>query len=76
MQIKWTNLIALCVLVFAIVLALKSANEVSAILGTLQFVGPSHSMDERFIGFIVLGVLLVTLVMLAKILIRNDGNRQ
>lgn len=75
MQIKWTNLIAAVVLVLSLGLAVRHAGPVATVLGAIREIGPGHDADDRIVGLVVLGILLVTLVMLARILTQKDRDR-
>jgi len=75
MQIKWTNLIALCLVAFCTILLVKNAAAVGTVIGAIRGIGPGHDADDRVVGLVVLGVLLATLVMLARILTQKDRDR-
>ena len=45
MEIKWTNLIAFAMALFALVLVLKMPREIGAFLSTMGDIGPGHALD-------------------------------
>lgn len=75
MQIKWTNLIALCLVIFCAFLLMQNGTSVAAVLGSIRGIAPGHSAEDRVVGLVVLGVVFATLVMLARILTQKDRER-
>lgn len=72
MQIKWQNLIALGVVVFAINLLFKNAGPVAETLGSIRAIAPGSDPGDRVVGLIVVAVLMVTLLMLVRLLLQKD----
>jgi hypothetical protein len=72
MKIYWPNVAALFFATFIVVVALRHRREIGRFLDTLNHLGPQHPPDERMVGFIAFGVILVTLVALVKLLTRKN----
>lgn len=68
MQIKWNNLIALALLVFAFVVGLRYLPQIGEFLATLSQVGPGGDPDQRTFGLMAFGLVLVLIVAVVKIL--------
>ena len=68
MEIKWSNIAALALMVVALALVLGHLHEIKAVLSSVSHVGPGHSLDEKTLGLAVLGVCLVALVAAVRII--------
>ena len=73
MEIKWSNVVAIGLAFFAIVLLVKFGSQVGAVLGNLSAIGPGHTLEEKTLGLGVLGLILVALVAVVRIACRNNG---
>jgi len=73
MTIKWTNIIALALLLMALVVIFKAPSEIGAFLGTVRYIGSGQPHNEMM-GLLVFGLVLVLIVAVAKIVI--DSNRK
>lgn len=76
MRILWTNVFAIVLGVFGIVILVKNRIEITGFLGTMKDIGPGHSPEEQTVGLIAIGLVLVTIVALVKILTHNDRRGQ
>lgn len=74
MQIKWNNVVAIGMLMFTFIFVIQNSAGVVAILGAIHQIGPGNGIDDRFVGLMVVGLFLVTLVVVVKLLI--GGNRR
>ncbi len=72
MRIIWPNVAALLLFIFAVVIAIRQRAPIARFLATLGHLGPGQPDDERFIGFVALGVILVALVAIVKLLTRKN----
>ena len=75
MEIRWRNLFAFALAVFALVVAVKGRHEIGAFLATLGALGPGHTPDEQTVGLVAFGLLAVTILALALILKSNPRRR-
>ena len=66
-EIKWTNLIAFALALFALVIVLTMPRTIVSFLATMKNIGPGHTPEEQTLGLIAFGLLLVTIVALARI---------
>lgn len=73
MEIKWHNLIALALIVFAIVVVLKTPNDLLAFLGSIDEIATGGSAEDWTRGLIAFGFVLLPIVAAVKILV--DRNR-
>ncbi len=71
MQIKWSNVVALGLVILAVVLAMSNATSVSAVLSSIRNIGPRHSVEDKTLGLCVLGVLCVTGVAIVRLITTN-----
>lgn len=73
MEIKWNNLIALALLIFALVLTIKNLPEIVAFLSTMNDIGPGNGYrrEDRVMGLMCLGLIVITIVAIVKILTTN-----
>ncbi len=72
MEIKWTNIICLALVIFAIILMVKTPHQIGAFLSTMKDIGPEHSHEEKTVGLLAFGLLMVIIVALAKIVIESN----
>ena len=71
--VKWSNVAALCVVLTAAVLAVRYRNGLGIAVAGLGRMGPGNTPEERFYGFLVLGLLLVTLVVVVRLIVEAGG---
>lgn len=71
MRIEWPNIFVLVLAVVILTMLIKHHSPLSLVLSDVTHIGPRHSQDERTMGLIVLGVVLVGFVAIVKILTRN-----
>ena len=77
MNIKWNNLIAAILGMVAVIFALRHKDSCQSALDSIDRMGPSNSMDDRFVGFMVLGLIGVVIVAIVKILTHSrPGDRR
>ena len=69
MQIKWSNVIALALVVFALVIGLKHLPRISEFLSTVSHIGPRGDPDQRISGLIAFGLIMITIVAVVRILV-------
>lgn len=74
MNFRWNNIIVAVLAMVILAFALRHGASCRAALETVASVAPHERVDDRFVGFMVLGVLAVTLVAIVKILTRNRPN--
>ena len=72
MKIKWTNLFALCLGLFALVLVLKLPGPIASFLSTIREIGPGHDPEQQTRGLLAFGLVVVSLLALVRILVRTD----
>lgn len=73
MTIKWANVVAFALAIFALVLIIKMPGEMGAFLATMQFIG-SGNPEEEVIGLLAFGLVMLLIVAVVKIII--DGNHK
>ena len=71
MNLRWNNIIMAVLAVIALNLFLRHSKSLRAALNTVESVAPHGGADDRFVGFMVLGVLAVTVVAVVKLLTQN-----
>ena len=74
MTIKWTNIIALALVLAAVVVILTVPREIGAFLGTIRYIDGGDPHDEMM-GLMAFGLLLLLIVAVVKIAINGDGKR-
>ena len=78
MNIRWNNIVAALLGMAALIFALRHQDSCKAALDSIDRMGPSNSPDDRFVGFMVLGLIGVIVVSIVKILThsRTDDRRR
>ena len=71
MEIKWSNLIFLALMVFTVVWAVRAQDSILAFLSQMGNLGPEHPTDERFWGLMVFSLLVIAIVALVRIFVDN-----
>ena len=69
MQIKWSNVIALALVVFALVVGLRHLPEIGEFLSTISHIGPRGDPQQRTSGLMAFGLIMVTIVAVIRILV-------
>lgn len=72
MEVKWRNVIALALALFAIAVIVKAPGEMGAFLASMQNVGPDHTPQEQTMGLLAYGLVLIAIVAVVKIVIQNN----
>jgi len=67
-EIRWRNIIALALLVFAVVVLSKTYRQIAAFLSTMAAVGPEGDTTELTFGLMAFGLLVITVVAVVRIL--------
>ena len=70
-EIRWRNLIALALVVFAVVVGLKTYPQIAAFLSSMKSVGPGGDTGDRTFGLMAFGLIVLTIVAVVRIL--KDG---
>ena len=76
MVIKWSNIVALVLLLGAAALAIKHGGQIGAFLVTMQNIGPGHSVEEQTIGLIAFGLILVGILAAVKLFQNHNDKRE
>jgi len=67
-EIRWRNIIALALLVFAVVVVSKTYRQIAAFVSTMSDVGPRGDTTELTFGLMAFGLLVITVVAVVRIL--------
>ena len=73
MQVKWSNVVAFALAIFGVVLLIRQRDAVGVALTGIGQIGPGHTPEEKFYGFFVLGILLVSLVAIVRLVLDANG---
>ena len=68
MEIRWNNIIALLLLIFAFVILMRGWDEIGQFFSGMGDLGPRHSQEEQIMGLIAFGLVGVLIVAVVKIL--------
>jgi hypothetical protein len=71
MNLRWNNIITAALAAIVLTFALRHCDSCRAALATVESLAPRGGADDRFVGFMVLGVLAVALVAIVKLLTQN-----
>lgn len=71
MQIKWRNVIALILSVFALTVWLRNRELINEFIGNIGRIGPGHPGDERTLGLIAFGIVAVCIVVIVRLLTQH-----
>ena len=74
MRILWHNVYALILAILVVVLIVKFHHELGSIFAAMKYIGPGYTPEEQTLGLIVFGIILISILALAKIL--SHGNRK
>ena len=69
MQIKWSNVMALALVVFALVVGLRQLPEITDFLSTVSHIGPHGDPEQRTLGLMAFGLIMITIVAVVRILV-------
>ena len=69
MQVKWSNVMALALIVFALVVGLRHLPEITDFLSTISHIGPHGDPKQRVFGIMAFGLIMVTVVAVVRILV-------
>ncbi len=69
MQIKWSNVIALALAVFALVVGLRHLPEISEFISAVSHIGPRGDPEQRIFGLMAFGLMMITIVAVVRILV-------
>ena len=72
MRIKWTNLLALVLIAAAAIIATKTHRQIGEVLTSVTRIGPLNSAEERTMGLLALGLILVALVATVRLLTHGE----
>ena len=76
MEMRWPNVVAFALAIFGIVLLVREHGAVGVAIAGVGRIGPGHSPEEKFHGFFVLGILLVTLVAIVRLVLDPNGRNK
>ena len=76
MEVKWPNVVALALGIFGVVLLVREHGAVGVALAGIGQIGPGHTPEEKFQGFLVLGILLITLVAVVRLVLDANGRNR
>jgi len=68
MRIKWENIVALGLCLFALIVVLSAGGPIKGFLSGMSDIGPSHTPDEQAWGLIAFGLVLAAILGLVKIM--------
>ncbi len=71
MKLKWNNIILAILATTVLFVALRHSSSCRAALETVGTLAPHEPVDDRFVGFMVLGLVMVALVAIVKVATRN-----
>lgn len=71
MSLRWNNIILAALVAFILLAALRHADDCRSALATVQTLAPNGGADDRFVGFMLLGLLAVALVAIVKLLTQS-----
>ena len=72
MKIKWKNVIALMLAIFALTVWLKAGPQILEFLSAIPKVEPSGDRNDRTFGLMGFGLICVTVVAIVKILTNRE----
>jgi hypothetical protein len=73
MQVRWNNIIASILVIAAVVVLVKFLPAITAVLTTVNQIGPGHSTDDKVTGLVAIGFLGALLVAVVKILTSSQS---
>ena len=73
MQINWTGIICLALVIFVIVTVVHAHNKIAAFLGTIGQIGPGNSSEDKILGLIAFALVVLLIVAIVKILVSRQG---
>ena len=76
MEIKWPNVAAFALAIFAFIMAIRMHEQISAFLGSMGHLGSSPSIADRTHGLMAFGMLMVVLVGVLRILSNSQNGKR
>ena len=73
MIVKWSNVAAFALLLFAIILAVRHGDDLAGTVSSIGRIGPQYPLQDRTFGLLVLGLMLVGLVAVVRLLVGRNG---
>jgi Na+/glutamate symporter len=74
MEIKWSNIVAFALAVFALIVFSKTWPLIAAFFAAMKAIGPGHDPDQQVQGLVAFGLIALTLVGIVKILSSSGRN--
>ena len=74
MDIRWSNVVAFGLAIFAFVIFLKTHQQISTFFSTIRSIGPGHDTDQQVMGLAAVGLIALTIVAIVKIVINSGRN--
>lgn len=71
MQIRWRNILAIVLIIFAVVLAVKLGPQIGSFFEGLARPARHRTLDDRIFTLCVVGMLLVTTVAVVRLLVQR-----
>lgn len=72
MEIKWPNVVTFVLVTAGVVLAVWQRNTLGIAVAGLGHIGPGHTPEEKFHGFLVLGILAVVFVAVVRLVLNSQ----
>ena len=73
MRVKWVNVFVFFLAALAVGLAFSHPRPLAGAIGSIRDIAAGATVEDRVYGLCVLGVILTTIVALAKVLARDRG---
>lgn len=71
MEIKWSNVVVVAILAFAVAVIVAAPEQMRAFLGSMEGIAPGHSPEEQVKGLIAFGVVIASILAVAIIVSRG-----
>jgi len=68
MRVKWKNVLAVMLAIFALIVWVKAGPQISQFLSAIPRIGPNGDRDDCTYGLMGFGLICVTVVVIVKIL--------
>lgn len=68
MEINWGGITCLILAIIAIVIIVRMRHKVALFLGTMGQIGPGNNPDDKILGLIAFGLIVLLIVGIVKIL--------
>ncbi|TWU20723.1 hypothetical protein [Bythopirellula polymerisocia] len=76
MEIKWPNVVAFALTIVAFFTAVSMHEDISAFLGTMEYLGTRSSITNRTHGLMAFGLILVVLVGVLRIVLNSQNGKR